>query len=149
MIDLGDVNLSACALCRSTALRPFLLLRREGVPPGKPDHNIGYLHTVIVLCGGCGGGFLEVRKHDCFDYEDVWDQDEWFVFDRSSADAMQSFAAPCPSPLSEHCSCPVHQALRKLEPTVRAWTYGFEAPAHIHRAVFSVRDGRPRFTRAA
>ena len=56
---------------------------------------------------------MEVRTHDCFDFEEAWDQDEWFALNAASGTILQKALADCPKPLSEACACKVHRSLRE------------------------------------
>ena len=98
--------------CPSSRLRPLILLAREGKPPGDPDHNIVYSHDAIFGCEDCHCGYAEVRRHDCFDFEEVFDQDEHHPLDADSIARLLQSLPGCPAPFSEHCTCKVHQSLR-------------------------------------
>jgi hypothetical protein len=147
VIDSKDLNLQSCPSCKSAALRPALLLYRDGIPPGKEGHNIVYNHCVIVLCESCIAGFVEVRKHDCFDSEEVWDQDEWYVFDKDSGIILKEAVSGCPNPLSETCHCAVHESLRQVSLRVSDWTYGFEGDRHYHAIGISLKNNLPVFSK--
>jgi len=99
VVAANDLQRYACIQCGAESIRPLVALSREGLPPGDPEHNIGYNHSVIVLCDGCGSGFIEVQNHDCFDFEEVFDQSEWFAFDHASGDVLQSTLSNCAQPL--------------------------------------------------
>jgi hypothetical protein len=64
-----------CFACGSANLRPLVVLKNEGFPPGDARHNIGYLHDAIFDCDDCHHGYAEICRHDCFDSEEVWDQE--------------------------------------------------------------------------
>jgi hypothetical protein len=106
-------TLSGCMACRSSRLRPLILLAREGKPPGSPDHNIVYSHDAMFACEDCHCGYAEVRRHDCFDFEEVFDQDEHHALDADGVARLRECLAHCPAPLSEQCTCDIHQSLRK------------------------------------
>lgn len=144
-IETKDLVRSNCATCGSAAIQPHILLSREGAPPGAPEHNIVYEHAVVVRCTACESGFVEIRTHDCFDFEEVWDQNEWYVFDRASGDVLKSKTSECPSLLSETCRCPLHESLRSVQLPVTHWTYGFEADSHIHSIEIILRRNLPQF----
>ena len=102
----------ACFTCRSTRLRPLVVLAKEGFPPGDPSHNIVYSHDAIFGCDDCHHGYVELRRHDCFDFEEVFDQDEVCALDGESVAKVADGLAACPQPTSEACQCKVHQSLR-------------------------------------
>ncbi len=55
---------------------------------------------------------MELRRHDCFDFEEVFDQDEVCALDGESVAKVADGLAACPQPTSEACQCKVHQSLR-------------------------------------
>jgi hypothetical protein len=130
-------------LCASESIQPLVLLSRAGVAPGRPEHNIAYSHAVIVGCDACGGGFIEVHEHDCFDFEEVFDQSEWFAIDRKSEKRLQTKLSICPQPLGESCTCPLHESLQATPLPARGWTHGFEAEAHVPSVAIVLRNGLP------
>lgn len=120
-------------------------LERIGVPPGEEGHAITYSHTVLLVCPECGSSQVEKLDHDCFDYEEVWDQREWYILDPSDTARLRLLLDTCPQPQSPECDCAVHRALRsacQALPT-RAWSWSLEAEAHIHRVRLQVDAGRP------
>jgi hypothetical protein len=143
VFDVSDLARVSCVLCASESIRPLVLLARAGVAPGKPDHNIAYSHAVIVRCDACGGGFIEVHEHDCFDFEEVFDQSEWLAIDRKSARRLQTKLSICPQPLGESCTCPLHESLQATPLPARGWTHGFEAEAHVPSVAIVLRNGLP------
>src|SRR5437773_2012224 len=64
--------------CSATEMVQLLFLNKSGEPPGHPDHQIGYNHDVVNVCRSCNGATLERLRHDCFDFEEVWDQYDWY-----------------------------------------------------------------------
>ena len=132
-----------CQICRADVTTVVMVLERSGIPPGEPGHAIAYSHTMMVRCGTCGGGTIEVRDYDSFDYEEVIDQYEWYICDTDSCDRLVSMATACPRSLDPACDCPVHQSLRIAVRRLprRAWQFAIiEANAHLHRVVVTV-DG--------
>jgi hypothetical protein len=107
-----------CPNCRGDSIRLLILLAREGYPPDDPRHNIGYTHDAIFFCESCAHGFAEERRHDCFDFEDVWDQDELFPISPEKIAALRARLPDCPDPASETCACALHKSLRGRWPKV-------------------------------
>lgn len=105
-------TLRECMACHSPRLLPLMLLAREGKPPGHPDHNFVYSHDAIFGCEECPCGYAEMRRHDCFDFEEVFDQDEHHPLDAGSIARLRECLPHCPAPLSEQCTCDVHRSLR-------------------------------------
>ncbi len=101
-----------CFACASANLRPLIVLMKEGFPPGDPRHNIGYWHDAIFGCGDCQHGYAEIRRHDCFDFEEVWDQDQVCALDGGSISRLMECLPGCPQSTLETCACKVHQSLR-------------------------------------
>jgi hypothetical protein len=104
---------AGCFHCKSTALRPVVVLAIEGYPPGHSRHNIGYAHDAVFVCDDCGHGYAEQRRHDCFDFEEVWDQDRICPIHAEDIARLNECLLACPNPFNESCACPVHDSLRK------------------------------------
>src|SRR5439155_9112196 len=106
----------------------------SGEPPEHPDHMIGYDHDLVEICPTCNGATLERLRHDCFDYEDVWDQYEWYELTPADGTRLRTLAAICPRPLDHNCTCTLHTSLRSSAKTlpIKSWDYGFERGAHRH-----------------
>jgi hypothetical protein len=102
----------SCPACRSNNLRPLIVLAKEGFPPGDSRHNIAYSHDAIFICDDCLHGYAEKRRHDCFDFEEVWDQDGIFPLDPDSIANLTACLPGCPEPTSETCDCEIHRSLR-------------------------------------
>lgn len=119
-----DLNRTDCPACKQASVRSALVIRRAGVPPAREGHNISYAHTVAALCASCGAGFFEIRKHDCLDFGEVFDQDEWLDFSPTSGAQLREFIRTCPDPMTENCVCPVHRQMRKLTISVKEFTIG-------------------------
>jgi hypothetical protein len=101
-----------CFTCRSAKLRPLIVLAKEGFPPGDSRHVFGYSHDAIFGCDDCHHGYAEIRRHDCFDFEEVYDQDQVCALDGESIARLTECLPRCPEPTSEKCACKVHQSLR-------------------------------------
>ena len=112
----------ACFTCRSTKLRPLIVLAKDGFPPGDSQHVITYSHDAIFGCDVCHHGYVELRRHDCFDFEEVFDQDQVCALDGDSIAKVADCLPRCPNPLLETCDCKVHQSLRS------SWSW---LPRHV------------------
>ena len=136
-----------CIACDATAIRPVFAIERKGIPPGEDGHSIVYRHAVLVCCADCGAGHIEVLDHDCFDFEEVWDQFEWYTLAPADCAEVVRALARCPQPLLPACTCALHQAVREsLKPLPRRpWRTGLEAEAHVHRVSLVWRGGRLGF----
>jgi hypothetical protein len=102
-----------CFTCQSPKLRPLIVLAKEGFPPGDSRHVFSYSHDAYFGCDDCPHGYVEIRRHDCFDFEDVYDQDQVCALDGNSIARLKECLPRCPEPLSETCKCKVHESLRK------------------------------------
>lgn len=147
--DEWDLRRRGCMACGSTKVRPLFGLERDGVPPAQPGHNTEYRHLVVVGCGVCHWGHRERRRHDCFNWEDVWDNDDWWPIDTEDMARLRGSLSACPAPLTPECRCPVHRTLRascsqhstsNILPSL-GWDYGREVP----RLVIHVDQGLPSF----
>jgi len=133
--------------CQTKELVRLLFLNKSGEPPGDPKHQIAYDHDVVEICPSCNGATLERLRHDCFDFEDVWDQYEWYELSPEDCVRLREVAARCSEPLNPFCTCEVHQSLResmRALPT-SSWDAVFESAAHRHTIRLSA-VGKPRFT---
>ena len=101
-----------CFTCRSARLRPLIVLAMDGFPPQDSRHNIGYSHDAIFGCEECHHGYVELRRHDCFDFEELYDQDHVCALDGDSVANLVKCLPGCPQPLAETCKCKVHESLR-------------------------------------
>jgi hypothetical protein len=115
-------------------MRPAMLLQQAGFPSGHPQHNFTYAHIVIARCQYCGGKQIEIFDHDCFDYEAVWDQGEWYALNAEDGARADDLIGQCPSPLSAECTCAAHRYLRDicLALPVKGWGAVLEADEHVH-----------------
>lgn len=136
----------SCLSCQSQGILPILLMEQRGVPPGQEGHTIAYEHTMVVLCSKCGSGHVEKHDHDCFDFEEVWDQAEWYTLDAADMATLRGLIAGCPQPFSAECDCPVHAGLRSgcRELPAKGWQWALEADAHVHQVSLEIKDGVPR-----
>ena len=56
---------------------------------------------------------MENRQHDCFDFEEVFDQDQSWPLDGESIAVLTKYLPECPDPMAERCKCKVHESLRE------------------------------------
>lgn len=134
-----------CLTCHAEDTLPILLVDETGVPPGREGHVIVYEHTVVVLCSKCGSGHVEKHDHDCFDFEEVRDQAEWYTLGVSDMATLLGHIAGCPQPFSAECDCPTHEGLRAScrELPAKGWQWALEADAHVHQGSLEIKDGVP------
>lgn len=114
---------------------------KDGIPSGEDGHAIVYSHTIIVSCKNCGESYVERLQHDCFDFEEVWDQYTWYLLNQPDTERLHQIIKDCPDPLSTECSCAIHQNLRgKCEslPTTY-WSSGLELD-NLHSKNISLSD---------
>jgi hypothetical protein len=132
--------------CAATGSARLLFLDKQGEPPDHPDHMIGYDHIVVDVCDTCNGATVEKLRHDCFDFEEVWDQYEWYELSPADGVRLRDIALRCPQPLDPGCACAIHRALRESANALRAsgWETVFEWPAHHHPIALSA-GNPPRF----
>lgn len=124
----------------------LLFLHKIGEPPGDAKHQIGYDHDVVDICPACDGATLEHLRHDCFDFEEVWDQYEWYELSPEDGPRLRAVAARCERPLDPFCTCPVHRSLLSSAQQLpsSSWSVVFEGGAHRHRITLT--DGqKPAF----
>lgn len=135
-LDVSEIRLARdkCLACGGAEMRPLLLLHRTGFPSGHPQHNFTYEHIVIARCQYCGAKQIEIFGHDCFSYDEVWDQSEWYALDAADGARAEELISECPSPLSAECACVAHQQLRDicLALPVKGWSSPLEAEGHVH-----------------
>jgi hypothetical protein len=132
--------------CPTKELAKLLWLNKVGEPSDHPDHQIAYDHDIVEICPTCNGAVLERLRHDCFDFEEVWDQYEWFELSPEDGARLREVVARCDEPLNPFCSCDTHQSLRKSthELPSSSWDAVFEAGAHRHQVRLTA-VGKPRF----
>jgi len=73
------LEMTSCLTCGSEDIAVRSFLDQEDIRPRQPGYVITYSHLAAVLCLACSSGHVENRQHDCFDVEDVSDEDEWYV----------------------------------------------------------------------
>ncbi|MGD2135504.1 MAG: hypothetical protein PVF27_05055 [Gemmatimonadales bacterium] len=138
-----------CIRC-DASLRVVFVIAGDGWPPDHPEHHIGYEHRLMARCPACGSVQLEVYDHDCFDYEAVFDQYEWFVIE-SGSDQLVAYLAPCPAPLDRTCDCPRHRTMRHATSNLqrRPWRTALEHEAHVQpvEVRMDTASGTPTFQR--
>lgn len=133
--------------CRACGLAPVAavaLVDQHGIPPAEDGHNIVYGHTCIGLCPHCGSLQVERLDHDCFDFESVWDQFEWYLLDREALPAIRQLLSRCPDPLDPGCDCAIHQHLHDECDRLPSagWTSALEAERHVHHLRLCIKEGR-------
>jgi len=137
------------AECDKPALTRLLWLSKVGEPSDHADHQIVYEHDVIEICPSCNGATLEALRHDCFDFEAVYDQYEWYEFAPTDGERLRAIAAKCEQPLNPFCTCAAHTSLRQSAGALprSSWDAIFESAQHRH--VVTVTDGaKPKLTLA-
>lgn len=95
--------------CANTDLVRLMFLHKSGEPPGDPNHQIGYEHDVVEMCPSCNGATLEHLRHDCFDFEEVWDQYEWYDLSPDDGTRLREVASRCEQPRSGARERPARQ----------------------------------------
>jgi len=133
--------------CAKPALTRLMWLHKSGEPPDHADHQITYDHDIVEICPSCNGATIEHLRHDCFDYEAVYDQYEWYELGPEDGARLRTLAARCDRPLEPFCNCATHKALRTsaLALPSGSWDAIFEGSAHRH--IITVSDGKkPAFT---
>ncbi|HWP82207.1 MAG TPA: hypothetical protein VNN76_06095 [Bacteroidota bacterium] len=146
-IDREDLGITTCSACQG-AFQPMLLFEQAGIHPSKPGHNIGYNHSVISACTSCGRGMIEILKHDCFDFEEVWDQYEWYSLEAEDMHRLQEVITRCSTPLVESCTCALHTACRSAQLPARWWHWALEGEQHMHPMSIRWLNGLPQFVPA-
>ena len=95
--------------CANTDLVRLMFLHKSGEPPGDPNHQIGYEHDVVETYPSCNGATLEHLRHDCFDFEEVWDQYEWYDLSPDDGTRLREVASRCEQPRSGARERPARQ----------------------------------------
>jgi hypothetical protein len=124
----------------------LFLVEESGFPPGDAQHNIGYDRWAVMSCR-CGAVQIERLDHDCFDFEEVWDQYDWYIVDGDGSANLKRILAGCARATDRACACPLHLRLRaacKALPTT-GWSFPLERGAHVHRVTLELADGALRF----
>ncbi len=134
-----------CVACGSEAVQALILLDQDGVPPAQECHAILYMHTVVGQCSVCGAGLVERYEHDCFDWEDLWNEYEWYELDASDMKRLLIVLQDCPAPLSPQCTCPIHDALRSSYRSLpwSPWSDNLDARLHRHKVSLQIEKGVP------
>jgi hypothetical protein len=140
----AGVSGAICWACRGDGLATVFVIDRRGVPPGEDGHNILYAYTQIQVCPRCGQSRIEILDHDCFDYDAVWNQYEWYLMDRQALPVLRALLSACPNPLDPTCGCPAHQSLREELSRLpsSAWASALEADQHTHPIRMRIAEGR-------
>jgi hypothetical protein len=135
---------ATCWACGLAAPETVFLVDQHGIPPGEDGHNILYGHIRIGLCPRCDNLQIERLDHDCFDYESVWDQYEWYLLEGEMVPLLRSLLRTCPLPLDRSCRCAIHQQMRTAcgSLPISGWSFGLEAPRHVHHLRVGVSEGR-------
>lgn len=135
---------ATCLACGQVPVESVALLDQHGIPPAEDGHNIVYGHTRIGLCPRCGSLQVERLDHDCFAFESVWDQFEWYVLDREALPALRQLLSRCPDPLDPTCDCAIHRRLRAECSRLPSsgWTSALEAEHHVHLLRLGIKEGR-------
>ena len=131
--------------CAKQELTQLMWLHKAGEPPEHENHNITYDHDILHICPVCNGATVERLRHDCFDFEEVYDQYEWYELKPEDGPLVRSVVARCDTPLNPFCNCATHKSLRESVRTlpVNAWDAVFDAH---HRHMVELKDGkRPAF----
>lgn len=125
----------SCISCGSRNLSVTAVIDRGGYPPGDPKHNIGYDHVMLAQCQSCGCGLVERLDHDCFDFDSVFDQCEWYLLERSDITKLISNFQSCPNPMRYNCDCTIHDSLRSSIGSLpkNPWRWALEHELHVHR----------------
>jgi len=118
-----------------------MIVMQNGIPSGQEGHAISYSDTTIASCKTCGAGQVEKYRHDCFDFEDVWDQYTWYLLDAADLAELRRAMGTCPNPLTFDCRCAVHKTLRdscdRLATTW--WSNAFDSD-ELHTKKISLSD---------
>ena len=128
--------------CAKPGSVQLIWLNKVGEPPGHKDHNISYDHDLVEICPACNGATLVRLRHDCLDFESVYDQYEWYELSPDEGARLREFAARCKRPLDPFCTCAVHKSLKASALTLPSsnWDAVFESAAH--RRMITIADGR-------
>ena len=102
----------SCVLCRAEETQAFMLIKQDGTPHGQEGHAFGHVQLTLALCEICDAGQIELEVHDCFDFEDVYDQYTWYALKAADMAELLNIIAECPAPFDHECRCAVHKMLR-------------------------------------
>ena len=144
---LGRTGRRTCIICGSNELFFAAIILQKGIAPELPGHEISYSHSLIAYCPDCRHSILERLIHDCFDWEDVWDDRyEWFIFNKANSERLQQSLTNCPMPLSSKCYCDIHRSLRSsmFYFPIDSWNWVIEETPNVYKAKLDIRNGLPR-----
>ena len=136
---------TSCISCGSQKLSAVAVIDQDGIPPGKKGHNIGYSHVILAHCQKCDCGLVERLDHDCFDWEKVFDQYEWYLLDESDFKMLMESLRSCPDPMSSQCLCDIHRSLRTSLNSLpmNPWGWSLESTRHVHKVLLKWLNGLP------
>ena len=136
-----------CPGCGSNKLRVVAVIDKEGFHPGHSKHNIGYHHVMLVRCEKCSHGLIERLDHDCFDWESVFDQYEWYILNEADLRRLLEGLISCPNPMAPKCECQIHESLRHSIETLpkKYWETAFEDDRHEHQISINWKNSLPLF----
>jgi hypothetical protein len=143
-----EIFKSNCISCHSEDTNAIFVVETEGIPPGQEGHQITYSRCVLYLCNSCKRGQLENMRHDCFDFEEVFDQYDWYIIEPSDMLQLSTILKNCPDSFVSNCNCSIHKALRASCHLLRTtyWDTALEhfAPdSHIHKLSLKIKKGLP------
>ena len=102
-----------CAACGTGRLLRAMFIYKEGEPPGHPNHQVVYNDLQLHECEQCARGVLIRMKHDSFDWEAAWDNEDRYWIDARSMKELNGWLAACARPQDPECNCKLHEAMRK------------------------------------
>lgn len=135
----------SCSYCGLRNLSVLAIIDKDGIPPAEPKHNIGYYHIMLAKCQDCGRGMVERLDHDCFDFDSVFDQYEWYLLDRPTVTKLLKSFQSCPDPMRHDCDCAIHHSLRSSIDSLpkNPWRWAFEDDLHVHKISLKWAEGLP------
>src|SRR5438876_1637786 len=127
--------------CGSPDHEELVVIDEEGHPPGHAEHQIGYRKIAASVCKRCGFVEIERLDHDCFDFEEVFDQYQWYRLEGDDAAAFREYVQGCRRPKEAKCDCAIHKRLRdQCDSLPRPyWGFGVEHEQHRFKARFARR----------
>jgi hypothetical protein len=130
---MGDMAFCSCSSPSPTQL---IAVYEDGFPPGDERHQICYGSIGVTLCSQCGAAQIERLDHDCFDYEEVYDQYQWYRLEETKA--LREFVSGCTKPEDPQCKCNVHVQLREQCSRLPrpSWSFGLEHQNHVFKVSF-------------
>ena len=136
----SHIGRQSCLSCHVGNIELLCAFFSEGIYPGQPDHNIDYRHAIITLCNTCNCAQVERLFHDCFDFEEVFNQYTWYTLNLKDSQAIVEALKECPEPYSTSCNCRIHSSLRsKCDALPRSfWSMGIESDEyHVYHISLS------------